>query len=135
MVLGALIGLLGIWWYIPGSSINTALVGYSTLTNYESLVAMVQGSVGAIAVIIGLFIVWIEHDQIKVERELQSEAFGRQVQGSIQAVAEGGEPANDAEADTPSDEEQDEQAYVCDSCDRSFDTERGVNVHKSQVHD
>lgn len=141
MVLGAILALLGVWWYIPGSDANVLLTQYSTLTNYNSLIAMFQGGIGVLAVIIGIFIVWIEHDEIKIRRELQSEDFGRRVQNSVKAVAGGADEAEETGVDTAGSrkeagdgEEEDADEFTCDACGRSFDSKRGLGVHKAQAH-
>lgn len=142
MVLGALLGFLGVWWYIPGGGMNTLMIVHTptVLTNLESLIAQFQGTVGILAIIIGLFVVWIEHDELKMRRELESEEFGRRLQHSVQAVAEGGEDPEAEDTEAPDDVEDTggsdgDEVHTCDACDRSFDTERGLNVHRSQVHE
>ncbi len=136
MILGALLGLAGIWWYIPGGGANEMLTAYSMLSNHESFVAMFQGSIGVLAVIVGLFVVWIEHDQIKVQRELQSETINNQEQDHVPTVADGGDTDTDNTnpVDAPTVEDTDSN-YRCDTCDRSFDTEHGLTIHRSRVHD
>lgn len=138
MVFGALLALFGVWWYIPGGDVNALLQSYSSLTNYQSLVAMFQGTIGVIAVLIGIFVVWLEHDEIKMRREMESEDFGRRVQKSVQAVAEGGtgeEVQNASSADDENEvQDHSSEEFTCEECGRSFDTKRGLSVHVSQSH-
>ena len=66
------IGLLmiagGIWWYTQ----NFLATG---LTHFESLVVLFTGGFGAFIAIIGVFIVWIETDELKVQKELEKSDF------------------------------------------------------------
>lgn len=132
MVLGALLGLFGIWWYIPGGGMNGLLATSSTLTNIESLVALFQGSVGVLAAIIGLFIVWIEHDELKMRHALNAEEANRHAQ-QVETVPGNADDAVATEDDTGNTD--DTETFRCDACDRTFDTKRGLSVHRSQVHD
>ncbi|MFB6294688.1 MAG: hypothetical protein ABEI97_02925 [Candidatus Nanohaloarchaea archaeon] len=125
MVVGALLALGGVWWYVPGGPFNSALLPFSTLTNMQSLSIAVQGGLGVAALVIGLFIVWIERDELRIRREMESREFGEQVQESVQAVAEQG-------ASTGGDDEDGE--HTCSECGDSFDSERGLSIHKGQKH-
>ncbi|MDY6762066.1 MAG: C2H2-type zinc finger protein [Candidatus Nanohaloarchaea archaeon] len=122
MIVGAVLALGGVWWYVPGGPFNSALLPFSALTNLQSLAVAVQGSLGLVALLIGLFVVWIERDELRIRREMESREFGEQVQESVQAVAQGGER----------DEETGE--HTCEECGESFDSERGLNIHKGQKH-
>lgn len=136
MVLGALLGVLGVWWYVPGGGMNNLLAAQSTMTNLKSLIALFQGTVGMLAVIIGLFVVWIEHDEMKMRRELDAEDLDRSVQGQVQAVPEDdGAAAQDEPGAEGETDDGDSDTFRCDACDRTFDTERGLSVHRSQVHE
>ncbi len=121
MVIGALLVVLGAWWYIPGGPFNSAAVSFSTLTNLQGLSILLQGGLGVLAVLIGAFVVWIERDELRIQREMESREFGEQMQASVEAVAEEG--ASSAES-----------GYVCDTCGKSFDTERGLHIHEGQKH-
>ena len=44
-----------------------------TVKLWESLVTLLVGSIPAIAMLIGLFIVWLELDELKIEKELKKE--------------------------------------------------------------
>lgn len=70
IVIGALVAIAGVWWYAPAGGLNTSLLSFSTLTNLQSLVVMVQGGLGLLAILIGLFVVWIESDELRIRREM-----------------------------------------------------------------
>ncbi|MFB6166981.1 MAG: hypothetical protein ABEJ62_01835 [Candidatus Nanohaloarchaea archaeon] len=123
MVVGAILLLVGIWWYVPGGPFNSAALATSTLTNFQSLTVMVQGGLGIILALVGAFVVWIERDELRIRREMESREFGEQVQRSVEAVAE--------EATT---ETESGSGYVCDECGAEFDSERGLHIHQGQKH-
>ncbi|MFB6294186.1 MAG: hypothetical protein ABEI97_00340 [Candidatus Nanohaloarchaea archaeon] len=116
MGIGGVLVLLGVWWYLPGGPFNSAAVSFSTLTNLQSLAVAVQGGIGVLAILVGAFVVWIERDELRIRREMESREFGEQVQQSVQAVAEGGDE------------------HVCDECGEEFDSERGLKIHRGRKH-
>ena len=69
IIIGALMIVGGIWWY----SLNTPMG--TGMNNVESLAVMFKGSLGAIALILGTFIVWIESDELKIQKELEKSDF------------------------------------------------------------
>lgn len=91
MIVGALIALLGVWWYIPDGGLNSALTSVSTLTNVESLLALFQGSLGILIVFVGVFVVWIQHDELKMRREMEDQQFDKTLQGDVQTVDTAGD--------------------------------------------
>ncbi len=122
MLVGAILAVVGIWWYVPGGPFNAAALSFSTLTNLQSLAVTAQGGLGLFLVIVGLFVVWIERDELRIRKEMKSREFGQQVQQSVQAVAEGGGTGEDS------------GEHVCDTCGKSFDSERGLKIHEGQKH-
>lgn len=119
MLIGAVMVAVGIWWYIPGAAFNTALVTQSTLTNLQSLVALFQGGLGIFLVLVGGFVVWIERDELRIRREMEARDIETEMEQDLQ----------------PASTEQDESdGHVCDACGKSFDSERGLNIHKGQKH-
>lgn len=121
MLIGGLLIVLGIWWYLPGGELNSLLVGWSTLTNLKSLVVLVQGGIGLFAALIGLFVVWIELDELRLRKELAD----RQTTMDLDTMQD----------TVPSMDDDDEEAeHVCDECGKQFDSEHGLNVHTGQAH-
>lgn len=134
MLFGVALVVLGVWWYIPDHLFDSLLAPYSLLTNVQSLIAGFQAAAGVLAVIIGLFIIWIEYDQIRLRRELQSQEVGHSIQRTVQTVAEGG-GSEDADEDAEEDDRsEDEDGFSCDECGKTFESERGLNVHRSKTH-
>lgn len=100
---------------------------YSSVTFWNELLAMVQGGIGPLLVLIGAFIVWLESDEWKMRREQQQDTVQQQFQPSEAVETE----TETREEDTV--EETDD--YTCEECGKSFDTERGMNIHKAQKHE
>ncbi|MDY6771037.1 MAG: hypothetical protein SV186_03715 [Candidatus Nanohaloarchaea archaeon] len=69
ILIGALMIVGGFAWYIP------AQPGPSTLTNFQALAVLVQGGLGVFLALVGLFVVWIESDELKIQRELERHDF------------------------------------------------------------
>lgn len=149
MLIGALLTLSGIWWYVPGGGLDALLEPYSSITNFQSLIVGLQGGTGVILLLIGIFIVWIERDQLKLQKELQKreqDSTGTEQQAvvggtmqqssgtDIEQEVETDGSDTDPEEDSSDEDEGDEESFVCEKCEDTFDSGRGLNVHKSQVH-
>lgn len=117
MAIGALLVLIGIWWYIPGGPFNSAAVPFSTLTNLQGLSVLLQGGLGILLVLVGAFVVWIERDELRIQREMESQDLGTTVETAVEPAA--AEPAEE---------------YVCETCGKAFDSERGRKIHEGQKH-
>ncbi len=68
ILLGAFMILGGIWWYTQDFLARG-------LTHFESLEVLFTGGFGVFIIIIGIFIVWIETDELKVQKELEKSDF------------------------------------------------------------
>lgn len=53
---------------------------YSSVTYWPELVTIVKAAVGPLLVVIGAFIVWLESDELKMERDEEDAAQGLQRQ-------------------------------------------------------
>lgn len=132
IVIGALLVIAGIYWYVAGG-IGGNSFGWS---NLMAFVTILKGSIGVLVFLIGAFIVWLEADELRMERELSTEFEEEDFD------IEEPEP----EVETESEQEEVKQAvasgaeeaegdYVCDICGKSFDTERGLAIHKGRAHE
>ncbi len=64
--LGILMILGGIFWYTQD---------FAGLNNFESLKIILTGGFGVLITLIGIFVVWIESDELKVQKELEKTDF------------------------------------------------------------
>lgn len=71
IVLGAAMIVAGIYWY----SMDLVLGGGTVQTNLDALLVLLQGSVGLVVFLLGVFIVWIESDEMRIQRELEQQDF------------------------------------------------------------
>ncbi len=72
MLMGLLIAILGVYWYVAGSIFGWRPAG---LTPAQTLGIVFVGSFGLFLVVFGLLIAWIEYEDIKWEmREKQMAA-------------------------------------------------------------
>jgi uncharacterized membrane protein YwzB len=72
LIIGAILMIAAIWWLIQGSE---TLIGKFSFDNrgISDLVTLLNGGVPLGIFFIGLFIVWLELDEIKIDREIKSE--------------------------------------------------------------
>ena len=99
---------------------------FSSITFLDQLVTLVKAGIGPILVLIGAFIVWLESDEWKMRREQDGSS---QVQQSFQQA----EPVT--EESEPEPEPEEEEGHTCPQCGKTFDTERGLNIHRAQKHE
>ncbi len=96
---------------------------YTSVTFWDELLLLVKAGVGPLLVLIGAFIVWLESDEWKMQRETE-EAQGIQRQLTAEETV------------TEEEEEEDEdEGFECAECGKSFDTERGLHIHQAQKHE
>lgn len=103
------------------------VVGVFSMTvqaNLDALVTIIRGSIGPMLVVIGAFIVWLESDEWKMLREKESRGVQQQFQ-----------PSDTVASEEPEEEEEETEGHTCPQCGKTFDTERGLNIHRAQKHD
>lgn len=70
------IGLLliagSVWWVWQGPH-PAALLNIQTGTNLADFVTVLNGAIPPLVFLLGIFIVWLEYDEWKIERELRAE--------------------------------------------------------------
>lgn len=68
LLIGAIL-LVGAVMYVYDDSLSMSLIGHSARQDF---ITVVNGTVPAFVGLIGLFIVWLELDELKVKREAKS---------------------------------------------------------------
>lgn len=100
---------------------------YSSVTFWPELVSLVKAGIGPFLVLVGAFIVWLESDELKMQREQRQE--------SVQQQFEQAEPATPEEVQEEVEQEEEEEGHTCGECGKTFDTERGLHIHQAQKHE
>ncbi len=67
ILVGAILIIGSVWWVLQGSS--QFLNGRSGLNDF---ITVVNGAVPPLVFLIGLFVVWLELDELRIEKELSS---------------------------------------------------------------
>lgn len=130
IIIGALLVIAGIYWYVAGGFSP----GTFGRTNFNSFLILLRGSIGVLVFLIGAFIVWLEADELRMERELSTEFEEEDfdIEEPEPEVETGSEEVKEAVAGS---EESSEEGYMCEECGKTFDTERGLAIHKGRAHE
>jgi hypothetical protein len=67
IIIGVLLVIGSVWWIAQGSQTYIARSGIA------DLITVVNGALPVLVFLLGLFIVWLELDELKIERELRAE--------------------------------------------------------------
>lgn len=82
ILIGIVLVIAGVYWILYGpsaSSLSKAIapslvpLGVKATGAWNDLVLLLNGGIPIVVVIIGIFIVWLEWDEWKIERELEAE--------------------------------------------------------------
>ena len=65
MVIGLVIFLLGIYWYLP----NTAVSTFFGRSAFQSFLVVFEGLFGLILIFLGIIVAWIEFEDFKWARK------------------------------------------------------------------
>ena len=137
LVIGAILVIAGIYWYIAG---NIPGLGISGAANLMALWTIFRGSIGVLVLLIGAFIVWLEADELKMEREMEEmeEDFDLDVEEET-ATEESKEEMDEVKeavggVEESEKTEESEGDYVCDECGKTFKSERGLKIHEGRKH-
>jgi hypothetical protein len=67
IIIGIILVIGSAWWIAQGSQ------AYIARSGIEDLITVINGGVPVLVFLLGLFIVWLELDELKIERELKTE--------------------------------------------------------------
>lgn len=119
LVFGVILVLVGIWLLVPSAWISS--VKTSTVSGYDlnwggEFVQVLKGAIPPFLVLIGALVVWIESEEMKAPE--------------VPEIEEDFEVEEELETETVEETEE----FTCDECGKSFDSKRGLAVHKGQKH-
>ncbi len=66
-LIGIILMIVSAWWVWKGSAM------YIGRSGIEDLITVLNGAVPVFVFLLGLFIVWLEYDEWKIEKELEKE--------------------------------------------------------------
>lgn len=72
LLLGIVLVVGSVWWVVQGPH-PTQLFKIKAGTNLADFVTVVNGALPPLIFLIGLFIIWLELDELRIERELAAE--------------------------------------------------------------
>ncbi len=105
---------------------------FSSVTFWEELLTLVQASIGPLLVLVGAFIVWLESDELKMRREQkkqQRKGFEKFANESDQKKKK-----KEKKEKKAAEEPEEQEGHTCSDCGKTFDTQRGLSIHRAQKH-
>ena len=70
LIVGILIFLAGVYWYLPGNTIAPAL---GVASNVRAFLTVFAGLFGLLLIFLGLIVAWIEYEDLKWESKEKKE--------------------------------------------------------------
>jgi hypothetical protein len=70
IILGAILVIASVWWVVQGGRFSAHGVFHSA---FQDFVTVVNGALPPLVFLLGIFIVWLELDELKIEKELAAE--------------------------------------------------------------
>jgi hypothetical protein len=67
IILGAILVIASVWWIVQGSGQMIGRIGF------QDFITVVNGALPPLVFLLGIFIVWLELDELKIEKELAAE--------------------------------------------------------------
>lgn len=105
ILFGVVLVIVGIYWYALDIAVGTGV------SNLAAVAILFKGGFGIVVALLGTFIVWIESDELRIQRELERHDLEPQEysEGSESlAATSGDEPEEEDEATGEDDVESDE---------------------------
>jgi hypothetical protein len=69
LLLGLIIFVVGIYWYLPNGQVNAFFMGLGLQSTFRAFLTVFEGLFGLALILFGLIIAWIEFEDIKWERK------------------------------------------------------------------
>ncbi len=115
ILLGTIFVIGGIYWYFVNLALGTSLM------NWQAFVLLFKGFFGVFIFLLGLFIVWLEADELRIKKDAKevTRAKPKRTQTEeIRAAVGKSQKTN----------------FVCAICGREFKSERGLKIHQARAH-
>jgi len=71
VLIGIVLVIASAWWVIQGSTKYSATIFGITHSGVQDLITVVNGAVPVLVFLLGIFIIWLEIDEMKIESELK----------------------------------------------------------------
>lgn len=71
VIVGIILVVASAWWIVQGSTMYSTMIFGHTHSGIQDLITVVNGAVPVLVFLLGIFIVWLEMDEMKVEKELK----------------------------------------------------------------
>lgn len=70
LIIGAILMIAAVWWVMPVQGGSSLLIKRNAIND---LIVLLNAAVPIGIFLIGLFVVWLELDEIKIEKEIKAE--------------------------------------------------------------
>jgi uncharacterized membrane protein YwzB len=71
VLIGIVLVIASVWWIIQGSTQYSATIFGITHSGIQDLITVLNGAIPVLIFLLGIFIVWLEIDEMKIEKELK----------------------------------------------------------------
>ena len=118
ILVGTIFVIGGLYWYFVNLSLGTGLM------NWQAFIVVFKGFFGVFAFLLGLFIVWLEADELRIKKDRKRE----------EEVADKKEELSQAEQIKAAVGASVKKSFICPKCGKEFKTERGLKIHLARAH-
>ena len=73
LLFGAILMVASVWWVVQGSELYNPHTLVAGKPGLNDLITLLNGGVPLGLFFIGIFVIWLELDEIKIEREIKAE--------------------------------------------------------------
>jgi hypothetical protein len=70
LLIGAILVIGSVWWILQGGRFTVNNINHSA---FQDFITVVNGALPSLVFLLGIFIVWLELDELRIEKELATE--------------------------------------------------------------